>query len=744
MPDRVQENKAAALISHINAALTNIRLYPPASALIQSSVSRLNAAFDELFEESSEVVYAESEKKLLVQGEPLSEKEQKRPQVQAFLGMLLDLGIKSLTFERGLTEAELNAFLESVGRGAAGGEGGEGGAEEVGFEHIRIDEKIFVERPSDQSIIAGMDISDEEIARAVFGEQAVSEDAKKRLREMANNPEWVARVFQAGVCEVLSPGAEAGSTDVRKQLSGMIDSLDALSAMDRQQILRNIGESMAEAADAEVFDAFARHMVSLLGPQGFQEMVHSMEEEQFRAVYQRLVKLIQSDPKGVDSSIRQTLEMMGRAGREKLHAKPARGQAESEAGGPGSADASQGRPQALKAAFSRLFQGDPQVLRELSEMGGMERAVEKVAASGRENMLAALSQRLLEGLKSPEAAVRDGAASVMAALDRSLAAQGRTEKRMEMAGSLVEWVRHTSEMSKAFETVSRQLQNTAESLIQERRFQDAAPILEAYELMDQGNLSKEEAIQALSANLLQNLATDEIIELLLQEKRLQNGEPSEKDVYSLVLLGTTTVERLLDRLHESQNRAERNRVIQAVTRIGEPAVKPVVERLGQDGPWYYHRNLILILGRIGSEAHVEILDRFLGHSDFRVQREAVLAIQNLGGEQAGAMLLKRIEQVSDEVKPVVVSVLGLINYQQALPYLVMKLEKRDLGATREAKAAVNAKICEALARIGDARAIPLLEKVASSKKFMGSRAYDPKVKTAAARALEGLARAGAG
>ena len=744
MPDAYKEDKTVALINHINAAITNIRLYPPTSALITNSVERLNAAFEEVFGRTASLVYAESGKNLLVQGEALAEKTQNKPQIQAFLRMLMDSGIKSLTFDQGLTRQEITDFLQLMGDPPEEGESAGGlqqRLDQQNISHIRIDEKIYVERDGEQTIVAGLDISDADIARAVFGAQSVSDPEMAQIREMAQNPQWLSRVFQTGVHQVIASEMPQAERELPEQLSRMMDALDALSTSNRSEIMKSIAQSMADISDDGVFGALARNVGALFGREQFQQMAAIMDEAAFKKIYQHLVQMIQADPSSAaDPALRQTLELMGKAG--KLRKQAGRGAASAEArqgsGEPG--DKQPGKqmdkqPDELRSRLNQLIKGESALFPELAASAGMAQAMDALAKKGRAQTLSAMGDRLLEGLQSGSTEVRESAAAVMAALDQSLAENGRTAERVELSKKLLGWVRQETEISRAFETVSRRLQETAESLIRSDRLRDAAPILEAYHLQADGNLSKDEAIQALSANLLQNLSTDEILDHLLEKKTDEDGKAAETDVYSLILFGSTTIERLLDRLHDSQNRSERNRVVQLITRIGAPALQPLLERLAQDGPWYYRRNLVLLLGRIGDDTHMETLERFLTDSDLRVQREAVLAIQNIGGQQAGDRLLNRIDEAADELKAVIISVLGMMNYRQALPYLIMKLENRDLGKNREARSEINAKICEAMARMGDDRAVPLLDKIARSRSYLGIKTYDPKVKTAAAKAL---------
>jgi len=733
MPNSDKEHKTVELLTHINAAITNVRLYPPKSALIASSMERLNATFNSLLNETPAINYAESEKKLLIQGEPLPEKSQRRPQVQAFLAILQALGIKSISFEQGLTNAEINDFLQLLGNPpddyAGAGELQELMAQKA-INHIRIDEKIYVAQGADQSSATGINLSDEEeILRAVFGEQSVSAEARVKLREMADNPGWISNVFQAGVRHVMgSAEADAGEAQAR-QLALLIDRLADLSGLDRQEVLLKLFDSTAQIDDGLLFAVLALTLDSVSDRNKFKDLANTLGEDQFKQVYGRVA----AAPADAGAPLERLLELLRGTDKAKalgfLSEQPPDGAAHTS-----KMDSAESLEQ-FKTSFNRLLNGDVTVLPQVAVMSEMPRAVESLVAKGRSVMLNAMCNHLVRGLQSKNPKIKESAADVAAALDVSLAAAGRLNERFEFSKKLVAWAGREKEMSNALETVSRRLGAISEALICDDRLQDAAPILEAYQLLQAGDPSKDEAIQALATNLLQNLVTDDVFNVILREKMSETSIISEDDVYSLVILGTPTVERLLDRLYESHNRSERNRIVQIVTRIGAPARQPLLERLSQGGPWFYIRNLIMLLGRVGEQQHMAALERFLNDPDFRVQREAVLAIQNIGGQSAGDLLLNRLDEVADEIKCVIVSVLGMMNYQKALPYLIMKLENRDLGGTREATTEINVKICEALGRMGDGRARPLLEQIVRSRKFLGGRSHDQKVKTAAARAL---------
>ncbi len=731
------ENKAVELISHINAAVTNVRLYPPASELISKTISRLNDSIQGLLSEEPAITYAESEKKLLIQGEAVSEKVYKRPQVQSFLTMLLEMGIKSISFEKGLTEQELREFLHIAGSWQQGEEGGAGlkeKAEEKGVSHIKIDEKIYVERDADQSILAGMAISDAEIARAVFGGSPDTEEAMEYVRALAGNTEWLAKVFQEGVKQAMSSGSEQPGSRSADTYQQMLDRLEEMSDTDRREIISGILKFIPDMESSAMVSLLSQDMDRVFGRGVFRELVGTLNDERLKKLLKRTAEEAKKLPEEDAAPLRHTLAVMRSTDRAQELISSGRQPAGRQ--GYGQAGEKEGEQKGAKNAFSRLLKGDTGVLPEIRHASGLPRALEKLLAGAGGQRIDAAFNCLLEGIKSEDPDIKPAAAEIMGILDETLESAGRTDQRVKYAKQLLDWVKQEKVISEAFESISAKLQSLAESLIKQRRLQEASSILEAFQMIESGENSEDSALQALAANVLQNIATEDIINILLSEIDTQDREFSEAEAYSLVLLGTTTVERLLDRLRDSHNRSERNRVVQAVTRIGRPALKPVTERLGQEGPWYYLRNLILLLGRIGDEEQAEVLEKFLEHPDSRVQREAVFGLQNLCGENAGAPLLRHLDNVDDRVKPVVISVLGYINHRESLPYLAMKLQDRSFGSTRDARADINTKICEAFGRMGDSRAVPVLEKVARSRGFIGIKSYEPRVRQAAAKALE--------
>jgi len=148
--------KALDALVALNAAIKNIRLYPPASAMVQKSIERVHSFLEVIFQSEAELTVSESEKNLLILGTPLTEKEQLKPQVTAFIATLLDFGVKNLTFKQGVTLPELETLMQNLSRKAEEIKA-EGGLQAVlagsDLAHIVLGEKVYMAVDQDQQVV---------------------------------------------------------------------------------------------------------------------------------------------------------------------------------------------------------------------------------------------------------------------------------------------------------------------------------------------------------------------------------------------------------------------------------------------------------------------------------------------------------------------------------------------------------------------------------------------------------------
>ena len=399
-------------------------------------------------------------------------------------------------------------------------------------------------------------------------------------------------------------------------------------------------------------------------------------------------------------------------------------------------DSREKRIEKLTSALSSILKGESAKFPEFTAVESLAAAVRQMADKGKNFAVNSIIEKLGNGLLDENKKIRDASAELLSKINDRLDDPKQFDEKIALSRKLTQWLKYESEISPVYEKITNQLQETAQEMIRKEKFEEAHEIIDAYHRIYTGNLSKDEAIATLSENMLQNISTEQILDILLKDGPTNEITRQKKDIHSLIIMGTTTIERLLDRLHDSHNRSERRRIIEVITKIGKPAVTPVVERLRQEGPWFYLRNLVMLLGRIGSDLHLKLLESMLMHDDFRVQREAVFAIQAIDSDKTGEILLRNIYTVGPENTGLLISVLGMLKYQGSVPLLVEMLESTSSVSAKKEKNAVLIKICEALGRIGDEETILPLKNISRSKGFLFIRSVDPDVREAAIEAIK--------
>lgn len=166
MTDSKKTDQALNALVILNTAIKNVRLYPPTSASVSSVIEKLYLSLLDLLLQEEQISFSESEKALLIDGRPLSPKDQERPHTASLLNLLLGLGLKSITFTKGLEKEELFRFIELFSRTPESIQEN-GGINKLltdqNIVHVVLDEKLYVAIDKDHQFVAGLDITDDQI-----------------------------------------------------------------------------------------------------------------------------------------------------------------------------------------------------------------------------------------------------------------------------------------------------------------------------------------------------------------------------------------------------------------------------------------------------------------------------------------------------------------------------------------------------------------------------------------------------
>ena len=202
----IKQKSLDALII-MNTAIKNMRLYPPTSARVVDAVERLHRNFLDMLEKDRSLIFAQAEKKILIGGEPLSEQDQEKWQVTAFLKILLEFGVQSITFDKGLEKDELSSFLGILSKKAEVIKN-EGGLprimKEKNLAHIWLDKKVEVPGKINKQVLSPLNITDDKIIQFLMRLNPKSADDPRKLQEMTSKPDFLLQTFQSGLSEIMA------------------------------------------------------------------------------------------------------------------------------------------------------------------------------------------------------------------------------------------------------------------------------------------------------------------------------------------------------------------------------------------------------------------------------------------------------------------------------------------------------------------------------------------------------------
>lgn len=310
---------------------------------------------------------------------------------------------------------------------------------------------------------------------------------------------------------------------------------------------------------------------------------------------------------------------------------------------------------------------------------------------------------------------------------------------------VAKWVETETAVTPAYIEICNRLQILLQNFIRHGCFIEAHTIIDVFSKIYTGSIIKDHEAREISLDILRYLASDDNINILFKQIKIdeKKGSPGSPYILYLILAGFSDIiiNKLLNSLQDTSDSKERISIIHVIEEIGQRAIPTIKERITPNAPWYLLRNLAYILGRIGSETSVYVLKPLLFHKDKRVRAEAYKSICQIGGSKKGQLFLSVLSQADLELKINIIDMLGKIKCTEAVPDLLTMLKDKTPLAKNE-QLSLQEKICGALGSICSPEAIPTLTEIAESKSFLGIRSYPEEIKYAAKKALANIKKSG--
>jgi len=241
------------------------------------------------------------------------------------------------------------------------------------------------------------------------------------------------------------------------------------------------------------------------------------------------------------------------------------------------------------------------------------------------------------------------------------------------------------------------------------------------------------------AGLLTSLASADAMTSVAKAMRVYRPGTAEHDAckYLLESLGRMAIDPLLEVLADEPDMSARKALVDLIAEMALEHVDELGARV-TDQRWYVVRNVISILGKTHSSAILPSLERTLRHPDARVRRETIRALSGVRDRLAHEMLIAALQDLDAQNVQLAARYLGAAEARGAVHALqqVAKGEgrgNRDLGPRAEA--------IEALGRVGDASAVPLLKSLVEKRSILGS-SKTRELKSAAESALRMIEASG--
>jgi HEAT repeat protein len=731
----------------MNTAIKNVRLYPPTSATITTAIEKLHLILLEIFEQEAPLIFAESEKSILICGKLLEQKDQERSQVTTLLNILLNFGIRSISFNKGLEKEELAAFMELLSKKPEVVKK-EGDLPKIMAEknilHIYLDQKVYVSMDKDQEIIASLDIKDDEITQFLMSAHPELANDPQKLQEMIKNPEWLLETFQAGLSQIMAQKGKLSNQQLSEKLKNLLALVDKatspLEQNDQENISQSIGKTIATMDSEIIQELSSQDIEQLFSGMLLQYIMFSALDE------------VKPEDKSVESNISNALTSAGDsssadgAGQENTDNQGTGSGSGSGSGfGSGSGDTAgsektdyQKQLFDLKKKLIARIKDNSRPFMDAPLLFVLPKIIEQLVAQKEQETMEKIIIRLLADMLNQNADIRAQASKGLTEIIESFSPDRQSELIERVSGQLIDWIKLETVATPDYRKICLSLQKLLQDLIRQGRFAESIPIMDVFNDIHSRILEKNDAVRDISSEIIQNLASEEYLTILF--KGLNSNEKNKRNEASQILIkfGDVILSRLLDIIQEVSDSNERINIIHLIIAMGQKAIPAIKDRINnKKAAWYYLRNMAYLLGNIGNETNVYMLQPLLLHENNKVRLEALKSIFQIGGKQRGPLLLSVLPKADDQFKLNIIETLGNAKCAEAVPNLLDMLKKRSLLAS-QLQIDLQEKICIALGLIGSPEAISALSEIAESKSFLRIRAYPEKVKHAAGRALKSI------
>lgn len=736
MSNSVKPEKIISAMASVIASITNMRLYPPSSAIITNAIDKAYNSIRSALIQDPTLLIAESENNILISGQALSYKYQQLPQISTLRDIMASLRIKSIIIKREMLKSEFKTFISIMSMSPDDVEL-EGGIQKItsnaSLDNISLTPKIYVAVDQEDGILNSLDQADIDMIRAALGERNITDNEYMRIGEKANDPRWVSDLFESGLNQLNNSGASYTEEIYHKSIGNMLEAFETSTPLENRKPLSvGIANSLFDA-DSELFSVLMANnydsgltdgIIKALSDDQYVEFVSKVhcireygeyadkkinadEKERFNSVFRTLTKNKRTSVLGEEIKKRITQEKKKNR-RDKAY---------------------------LTSSLEKIKSGEQEPLLDEKLMAKIPAIVSRLFADDQEPEARVIVNRLSAGLVGESKDIRISVSDALLKIGEKFTGEDGRNEMTRLAQNLNLWIKTETEITPSYEPVCNLLQNHSRYLYKKNLYADGNQILETFSFIYYDRVPKIDAIKAIAGKVIRNIATEEIFDRVLHEFNTNNNNEGKNAYYTLIRLGTISLESLLDLLRSSSDMAHRVRIMNAIAEIGKISLPVIVERIQQSRSWFYVRNLLKLLTQMGGVENLDVLKQLLTSENTNISNAALHCAFEIGGEERLKFFTRALAIERDKQRAAAVDLLGKLGSEEVV-YPLTELLKGEATGSAEDKNALDIAICVALGKIGSKKAVPALKTIVKHKGVLGIGAYSPEVRAAAAKAIE--------
>ncbi|MCX7793341.1 MAG: HEAT repeat domain-containing protein [Thermodesulfovibrionales bacterium] len=208
--------------------------------------------------------------------------------------------------------------------------------------------------------------------------------------------------------------------------------------------------------------------------------------------------------------------------------------------------------------------------------------------------------------------------------------------------------------------------------------------------------------------------SEQFISRLIESFRLWGRLNREGVIKLATVLRHYLIKPFIEQAIKEQDQVTKKFYLSILSRLGSEVADEAYLRLENKNPEVL-RDMIYLIRECGGKRYLKTIRNLARHEDRYVALEAVKTLLHFRTPDAVSHLKLYLRSDNPDIRDMAVKLAGSYKIKEAVPYLLELLEKKDILGT---ESYYKISVVNALAEIGDPKAIPVLKKIYNSKTLL--------------------------